>query len=178
MNYIHYICINFHLIHRYAYAMMLRPSKEWTMPVAHVLGFPRIGARHKLKVALESFWRSEIPESELLPVGRDLRDRHWQWQRDTGLDFVTVGDFAWYDPVLQTLAHLGCVPGRFGFDPRSLTLQQYFTLARGNAAQPAMEMTKWFDTNYHYLVPEWSAESSFDVGVKWLFDEIAQAAAL
>ncbi len=148
------------------------------MTVAHILGFPRSGARRELKVALESFWRSEIPESELLAVGRDLRGRHWQWQRDTGLDFVTVGDFAWYDPVLQTLAHLGCVPGRFGFDPRSLTLPQYFTLARGNAAQPAMEMTKWFDTNYHYLVPEWSAESSFDGGVKWLFDEIAQAAAL
>ncbi len=148
------------------------------MTVAHILGFPRIGARRELKVALEAFWRSEIPESELLAVGRDLRGRHWQWQRDTGLDFVTVGDFAWYDPVLQTLAHLGCVPARFGFDPRSLTLPQYFTLARGNAAQPAMEMTKWFDTNYHYLVPEWSAESSFGGGVKWLFDEIAQAAAL
>ncbi len=121
------------------------------MSIAHVLGFPRIGAKRELKVALEAFW---------------------------GLDFVTVGDFAWYDPVLQTLAHLGCVPGRFGFDPRSLTLQQYFTLARGNAAQPAMEMTKWFDTNYHYLVPEWSAESRFDGGVGWLFDEIAQAAGL
>jgi len=148
------------------------------MTVAHILGFPRIGARRELKVALEAFWRSEIPESELLAVGRDLRGRHWQWQRDAGLDFVTVGDFAWYDPVLQTLAHLGCVPGRFGFDPGSLTLPQYFTLARGNSAQPAMEMTKWFDTNYHYLVPEWSAESRFDGGVKWLFDEIAQAAAL
>src|SRR5260221_5470385 len=158
--------------------MMLHPSKEWTMTVAHILGFPRIGARRELKVALESFWRGEIPESELLAVGRDLRGRHWQWQRDTGLDFVTVGDFAWYDTVLQTLAHLGCVPGRFGFDPRSLTLQQYSTVARGSAAKPAMEMTKWFDTNYHYLVPEWSAESSFDGGVKWLFDEIAQAAAL
>src|SRR6266581_1844525 len=158
--------------------MIFHSSKEWTMTVAHILGFPRIGARRELKVALEAFWRSEIPEAELLAVGRDLRSRHWQWQRDAGLDFVTVGDFAWYDPVLQALAHLGCVPGRFGFDPRSLTLPQYFTLARGNAAQPAMEMTKWFDTNYHYLVPEWSAESSFDGGVKWLFDEIAQAAAL
>jgi len=148
------------------------------MSIAHVLGFPRIGAKRELKVALEAFWRGELPEAELLNVGRDLRAKHWQWQRDAGLDFVTVGDFAWYDPVLQTLAHLGCVPGRFGFDPRSLTLQQYFTLARGNAAQPAMEMTKWFDTNYHYLVPEWSAESRFDGGVGWLFDEIAQAAGL
>src|SRR5712692_1906017 len=158
--------------------MMLHPSKEWTMTVAHILGFPRIGAKRELKTALESFWRAELPEAELLNVGRDLRAKHWQRQRDTGLDFVTVGDFAWYDPVLQTLAHLGYVPGRFGFDPRSLTLQQYFTLARGNAAQPAMEMTKWFDTNYHYLVPEWSAESRFEGGVKWLFEDVTQAAGL
>src|SRR6266705_2538408 len=158
--------------------MIFHSSKEWTMTVAHILGFPRIGARRELKVALEAFWRSEIPEAELLAVGLDLRSRHWQWQRDAGLDFVTVGDFAWYAPVLQALAHLGCVPGRFGFDPRSLTLPQYFILARGNAAQAAMEMTKWFDTNYHYLVPEWSAGSRFDGGVTWLFDEIAQAAGL
>src|SRR5712692_7274438 len=137
--------------------MIFHSSKEWTMTVAHILGFPRIGARRELKVALEAFWRSEIPESELLAV---------------------VGDFAWYDPVLQTLAHLGCVPGRFGFDPRSITLPQYFTLARGNAAQPAMEMTKWFDTNYHYLVPEWSAESRFEGGVKWLFEDVTQAGEL
>src|SRR6267378_4494825 len=158
--------------------MIFHSSKEWTVTVAHILGFPRIGAKRELKTALESFWRGELPEAELLNVGRDLRGRHWQWQRDSGLDFVTVGDFAWYDPVLQTLAHLGCVPARFGFDPRSLTLPQYFTLARGSAAQPAMEMTKWFDTNYHYLVPEWSAESRFKGGVKWLYDEVTQAAEL
>jgi len=146
--------------------------------VTHILGFPRIGAKRELKTALESFWRGELPEAQLSAVGRELRARHWQRQRDSGLDFVTVGDFAWYDPVLQTLAHLGCVPTRFGFDPRSLTLPQYFTLARGNAAQPAMEMTKWFDTNYHYLVPEWSAESRFEGGVKWLYDEVTQAGEL
>ncbi len=148
------------------------------MAVTHILGFPRIGAKRELKTALESFWRGELREAQLSAVGRELRARHWQRQRDSGLDFVTVGDFAWYDPVLQTLAHLGCVPTRFGFDPRSLTLPQYFTLARGNTAQPAMEMTKWFDTNYHYLVPEWSAESRFEGGVKWLYDEVTQAGEL
>jgi len=158
--------------------MIFPSSKEWKMTVAHVLGFPRIGAKRELKTAVESFWRGELPEAELLNVGCDLRGKHWQWQRDAGLDFVTAGDFTWYDPVLQTLAHLGCVPDRFGFDPRALTLPQYFTLARGNAAQPAMEMTKWFDTNYHYLVPEWSAESRFEGGVKWLFDEVTQAGEL
>src|SRR6195256_422693 len=155
--------------------MIFHSSQEWTVTVAHILGFPRIGARRELKTALESFWRGELPESELLKVGRDLRGKHWQWQRDAGLDFVTVGDFAWYDTVLQTLAHLGCVPERFGFDPRALTLPDYFTLARGDANHPAMEMTKWFDTNYHYLVPEWSSDTRFDGGVEWLFEEVKQA---
>src|SRR3979411_3477233 len=103
------------------------------MALAHVPGFPRIGAHRELKLALDSYWRGELAEDALLAVGRELRARHWALQRDAGLDFVTVGDFAWYDSVLQTLAHLGCVPGRFGFDPRALTLPQYFTLARGDA---------------------------------------------
>ena len=141
--------------------MIFHSSKEWTVTVAHILGFPRIGAKRELKAALESFWRGELPESELLKVGRDRRCKHWQWQRDAGLDFVTVGDFAWYDSMLQTTAHLGCAPGRFGFDPRALTLPDYFTLARGDANHPAMEMTKWFDTNYHYIVPELTAEMEF-----------------
>src|SRR5712692_3865132 len=155
--------------------MMLYSSKEWSMTVAHILGFSRIGAKRELKLALEAFWRGEIPESELLAVGRDLRIRHWQSQRNAGLDLVTVGDFAWYDSVLQAVAHLGCAPGRFGFDPRTLTLPQYFTLARGDADHPAMELTKWFDTNYHYLVPEWRADTRFDGGVVWLFEEVAEA---
>src|SRR5882762_7639600 len=145
------------------------------MTVAHILGFPRIGVKRELKLALEAYWRGEIPEPELLAVGRELRKRHWQYQRDAGLDLVTVGDFAWYDSILQTLAHLGCVPGRFGFDPRTLTLPQYFTLARGDAHHPAMEMTKWFDTNYHYLVPEWNEDTRFEGGVDWLFQEVTEA---
>src|SRR6266700_3480861 len=145
------------------------------MTVAHILGFPRIGAKRELKLALEAYWRGEIPESDLSTVGRELRKRHWQCQRDAGLDLVTVGDFAWYDSVLQTLAHLGCIPGRFGFDPRALTLPQYFTLARGDADHPAMEMTKWFDTNYHYLVPEWNADTRFEGGVDWLLQEVKEA---
>ena len=117
------------------------------MSTAHILGFPRIGAKRELKYALEAFWRGELSQAQLLAVGRELRSQHWQWQRDAGLDLVTVGDFTWYDSVLDMAAHLGCVPERFGFDPAALTLPQYFALARGNADQPAMEMTKWFDTN-------------------------------
>ncbi|MEB0014321.1 5-methyltetrahydropteroyltriglutamate--homocysteine S-methyltransferase [Glaciimonas sp. Gout2] len=148
------------------------------MALAHVLGFPRIGAQRELKFAQESFWQGTTDETALRETGASLRARHWRSQADAGLDFVTVGDFAWYDQVLGTLALLGAIPKRFGFDPKQLKLAEYFTLARGDKQHFAMEMTKWFDTNYHYLVPEWSADSQFDGGVNWLFDEIAEAQAL
>ena len=147
------------------------------MTTAHILGFPRIGAQRETKFALEAFWRNEINESELLATGSRIRRQNWQWQQEAGLDYVTAGDFGWYDPMLGTIALLGCLPRRFGFDPAQLTLPQYFELARGNATQPALEMTKWFDSNYHYLVPELDAESRFDGGVDWFFDEIADAQA-
>ncbi|WP_288842858.1 5-methyltetrahydropteroyltriglutamate--homocysteine S-methyltransferase [uncultured Deefgea sp.] len=142
---------------------------------AHILGFPRIGAERELKFALEKFWRDEISEAELVKVGQTLRRRHWAWQSEADLDWVSVGDFAWYDQILNTAALLGCLPERFGFDPKRLSLSQYFALARGNAEQPALEMTKYFDTNYHYLVPELSSESTFDGGVEWFFHEIEDA---
>jgi 5-methyltetrahydropteroyltriglutamate--homocysteine methyltransferase len=145
------------------------------MARAHTLGFPRIGARRELKFALESFWRSDTDEAALQETGRALRERHWALQTQSGLDMVAVGDFAWYDHVLNTLALLGAVPARFGFDCAHLSLSQYFTLARGSREHFAMEMTKWFDTNYHYLVPEWTPEVRFDGGVDWLFEEIAEA---
>ncbi len=145
------------------------------MALAHTLGFPRIGAQRELKFALESFWRGDTSEAALQQTGRTLRARHWQAQADAGLDLVAVGDFAWYDQVLNTLALLGATPSRFGFDAKQLSLDDYFTLARGNAEHFAMEMSKWFDTNYHYLVPEWTADTRFDGGVDWLFDEIAEA---
>ncbi|TDN68882.1 5-methyltetrahydropteroyltriglutamate--homocysteine S-methyltransferase [Paraburkholderia sp. BL10I2N1] len=150
------------------------------MSTAHILGFPRIGAHRELKFALERYWR-EGPtadgERALRETGRALRAAHWRAQREAGLTFVTVGDFAWYDHVLTTLAHVGALPQRFGFDAAELTLAQYFTMARGTATQPAMEMTKWFDTNYHYLVPEYSASTCFGAGVSWLFDEVREAQA-
>ncbi|KGV75812.1 5-methyltetrahydropteroyltriglutamate--homocysteine S-methyltransferase [Burkholderia pseudomallei] len=151
------------------------------MTTAHILGFPRIGAQRELKFALERYWRdgaSADAERALVDTGRALRAEHWRIERDAGLNCVTVGDFAWYDHVLTTLAHVGGLPRRFGFDARALTLADYFAAARGNAAQPAMEMTKWFDTNYHYLVPEYSPATTFGPGVEWLFDEVREARAL
>ena len=145
------------------------------MSVAHILGYPRVGAQRELKFALEAYWRGAAPEAALAATGRELRARHWRIQRAAGLDFVTVGDFAWYDGVLQSLAHFGAAPRRFGFDPESLGLAEYFALARGTPDQPAMEMTKWFDTNYHYLVPEWGPGTRFDGGVAWLCEEIEEA---
>lgn len=148
------------------------------MALAHILGFPRIGAHRELKFAQESFWKGASDEAALRATGVMLRARHWQVQADAGLDFVTVGDFAWYDQILGTLALLGAIPSRFGFDAKQLSLSDYFTLARGSKQHFAMEMTKWFDTNYHYLVPEWTADVQFDGGVDWLHDEIAEARAL
>ncbi|GGP27679.1 5-methyltetrahydropteroyltriglutamate--homocysteine S-methyltransferase [Silvimonas amylolytica] len=145
------------------------------MTKAHVLGFPRIGAQRELKFAQEKFWRGDIDEAALTKTGADLRRTHWAWQREAGLDFVAAGDFAWYDQMLNTSVLLGAIPARFGFDAQKLTLKQYFELARGNAGQPALEMTKWFDTNYHYLVPELDAETRFDGGVDWFFYEVDEA---
>ena len=147
------------------------------MTVAHILGFPRIGAQRELKFSLESFWRQESTEADLRRVGADLRAHAWRQQAEAGLDMVTVGDFAWYDQVLNTLALLGATPSRFAATASQLSLTDYFTMARGDAGNFAMEMTKWFDTNYHYLVPEWTAETRFDGGVDWLFEEIAEARA-
>jgi len=148
------------------------------MARTHTLGFPRIGAHRELKFAQEAFWRGETPEPALRETGAALRSRHWQLQVDAGLATVAAGDFAWYDQMLGLTALLGALPKRFGLDAASLTLAQYYELARGNAAQPAMEMTKWFDTNYHYIVPELDAESTFDGGPSWFFDEIDEALAL
>ncbi len=148
------------------------------MTTAHTLGFPRIGAQRELKFAQESFWRGDITEATLRETGSDLRAHHWGLQKQAGLDFVSVGDFAWYDQVLNTLALLGALPTRFGFDAKKLSLADYYVAARGNPQHFAMEMTKWFDTNYHYLVPEWTADTSFDGGVDWLFEELAEAQAL
>jgi 5-methyltetrahydropteroyltriglutamate--homocysteine methyltransferase len=148
------------------------------MARTHISGFPRIGPQRELKFAQESFWRGETGEPELRGVARELRAGHWRLQRDAGLDFIAVGDFAYYDQMLTLSALLGALPERFGFDAATLSLAQYYELARGNAAQPAMEMTKWFDTNYHYLVPELGPHTSFDGGVDWLFDELDEALTL
>jgi len=144
--------------------------------IAHNLGYPRIGARRELKFALEAYWRGEIGAAELQIRGAKLREENWRAQRDAGLDLVPVGDFAWYDQVLNTTALVGAVPARFKFG--RVDLPAYFTLARGADRQPALEMTKWFDTNYHYLVPEFDGETRLRLDASWLIDEVREAQAL
>ncbi|MBI3526410.1 MAG: 5-methyltetrahydropteroyltriglutamate--homocysteine S-methyltransferase [Betaproteobacteria bacterium] len=145
------------------------------MGTTHILGYPRIGPGREIKFALEAFWRGEADESYLQGVGRGLRARNWDKQSEAGLRFLGAGDFAFYDQVLNMAALLGCPPRRFGFDTDRLSLKDYFALARGSADQPAMEMTKWFDTNYHYLVPELDPLTRFGGGPDWYFDQIREA---
>lgn len=151
------------------------------MSVAHNLGFPRIGARRELKQALEAYWRGDTDANALLETGRALRIRHWQVQARAGIDLVPVGDFAWYDHVLETSALLGVVPARFGASGDHVELDTYFRMARGRARQDdsfathACEMTKWFDTNYHYLVPELVADQQFRIASDQLFEHVAEA---
>jgi 5-methyltetrahydropteroyltriglutamate--homocysteine methyltransferase len=151
------------------------------MALAHNLGFPRIGRDRELKKALEAFWSGKIEQDALLQAGRELRATHWQLQTDAGLELVPVGDFAWYDQVLTHSLMVGAVPERFG-TPDTADLDTLFRMARGvsrNGAQTfACEMTKWFDTNYHYLVPEFSHGQSFSLQWTQLFDEVDEARAL
>jgi len=143
--------------------------------VVHTLGFPRIGAKRELKKALESFWKGDISEAELERTGSELRSRHWQIQADAGLDYVAVGDFSYYDQMLDTTAMVGAIPQRFGFSGDAVGFSTYFAMARGSDAAPAMEMTKWFDTNYHYIVPEFEATTSFALRSSKLIDETREA---
>jgi len=187
----------FRLNHSGVLSMMAPDSfkKAFHMIRSHILGFPRMGAQRQLKFALERHWRGEIDAAELESVGAQLREQHWALQRDAGLDVVTVGDFAFYDQVANHIQLFGCEPARFGFTGSESELARYFTLARGVAAehahdahcgcgqanggaQAALEMTKWFDTNYHYLVPEFDASTTFALAADRLLAEVAQAQGL
>ncbi|WP_049621127.1 5-methyltetrahydropteroyltriglutamate--homocysteine S-methyltransferase [Frateuria defendens] len=124
------------------------------------LGFPRIGRRRELKRALETYWR-DGERQPLLDTARTLRERHWRLAREAGLDTVPVNDFSLYDHVLDTAVLFDAVPDRYRPLLEADPLAGYFAMARGNAELPALEMTKWFDTNYHYLVPELHAGQRF-----------------
>ena len=132
----------------------------------HILGFPAIGKKRELKQALESFWKGDLSAASLLETGNELKKRHWQVQKDSGLDVVATGDFSLYDRMLDITCMLGAVPPRFAPCLGDSPLDRYFSLARGDVKRniPALEMTKWFDTNYHYLVPEIDANEPWSSG--------------
>ncbi|WP_110692279.1 5-methyltetrahydropteroyltriglutamate--homocysteine S-methyltransferase [Salinicola halophyticus] len=147
--------------------------------LAHTLGYPRIGAHRELKKAVEAYWKGELDRDGLELEGASLRKIHWQQQIDAGLDLVTVGDFAFYDQVLNVSVLVGAVPPRFGSVEGEVDLDTSFRMARGRApsGEPAAacEMTKYFDTNYHYLVPELHEGQTFRIASERLFDEVAEA---
>lgn len=159
------------------------------MALAHNLGFPRIGRDRELKKAVEAYWKGELDEAGLRAVGRELRAAHWQLQKDAGIELLPVGDFAWYDQVLSHSLMFGVIPERFHQHGGKPSLDTLFGMARGVSkntccggahAQPllAQELTKWFDTNYHYLVPEFSADQQFSLSWEQLFEEVEEGKAL
>jgi 5-methyltetrahydropteroyltriglutamate--homocysteine methyltransferase len=146
---------------------------------AHILGYPRIGAKRELKFALESFWRKEAPSEHLQDTAKTLRAEHWQKQQEAGLTFITSNDFSLYDHMLDHSVLFGAQPKRFNKKPfgevNTSPENSYFALARGNLEQPAMEMTKWFDTNYHYIVPELASDTQFSINVHDFLSQLDEA---
>jgi 5-methyltetrahydropteroyltriglutamate--homocysteine methyltransferase len=151
------------------------------MTTAHCLGFPRIGRDREMKKAVEAYWRKEISQTQLVEMGHAVKKQNWETQKAAGLDWVTVGDFSWYDHVLDTAMMLGVVPQRFGAKDKANEIDTFFRMARGRAPvgedAPALEMTKWFDTNYHYMVPELTADQTFSLFSEKLFYEVDEARA-
>ncbi|MCS7020430.1 MAG: 5-methyltetrahydropteroyltriglutamate--homocysteine S-methyltransferase [Gemmataceae bacterium] len=149
------------------------------MTLATNLGFPRIGRQRELKKALEQYWTAKISGEQLLETARQLRRTHWQLQREAGLDIVPCNDFSLYDHVLDTAVMVGAIPQRFADIPDEL--ERYFAMARGGKSyngRPgplALEMTKWFDTNYHYLVPELTSDQTFRLSSTKPVDEFLEA---
>ena len=141
-----------------------------------VLGYPRIGEKRELKKAIENYWKKSISSEELLETAKQLRMKNWMLQSDYGIDLISSNDFSLYDQMLDMCITLGCIPERF-FGIKGL--DQYFAMARGlqneNVDVTAMEMTKWFDTNYHYIVPEFTKDQSFNLNGEKILQEIREA---
>ncbi|XP_030440583.1 5-methyltetrahydropteroyltriglutamate--homocysteine methyltransferase-like [Syzygium oleosum] len=121
---------------------------------SHVVGYPRIGPKRELKFALESFWDGKSTAKDLQKVGADLRSSIWKQMAAAGIEYIPSNTFSYYDQVLDATEMFGAVPARYGWDGGEIRFDVYFLMARGNASVPAMEMIKWFDTNYRYIVPE------------------------
>lgn len=138
----------------------------------YVIGFPRIGEKRELKKVLEQYWSKQTDFNEVKYVASQLKKRHWNYQKDAKIDFIASNDFSYYDNILDTTILLGAIPQRF----QNLKDEElYFAMARGNETSVAMEMTKWFNTNYHYIVPEISKDTKFTLNSKKVIEEYKEA---
>lgn len=138
----------------------------------YVIGFPRIGEKRELKKVLEDYWAKKVDFSEVKYVAENLRKRHWTYQKEAKIDFIASNDFSLYDNMLDSSILLGAIPQRF---QHLKDEEQYFAMARGNQDCVAMEMTKWFNTNYHYIVPEISKDTTFKLNSKKVIEEYKEA---
>ncbi|GMP98359.1 hypothetical protein CsSME_00046283 [Camellia sinensis var. sinensis] len=145
---------------------------------SHIVGYPRMGPKRELKFALESFWDKKSSAEDLKKVAADLRSSIWKQMASAGIKYIPSNTFSYYDQVLDTTAMLGAVPPRYGWTGGEIGFDTYFSMARGNASVPAMEMTKWFDTNYHFIVPELGPEIKFSYASHKAVDEYKEAKAL
>ena len=159
------------------------------MVLATNLGFPRVGVKRELKLALEAYWAGKQTAEQLAATARELRARHWKIQKDAGLSHIPSNDFSYYDHMLDTIQWTGATPASYG---KAADLHTYFAMARGHqgdtccAGHPAggttdaqaLEMTKWYDTNYHYIVPVFEAAQDFHLASTKPVDEFLEAKAL
>ena len=145
--------------------------------LTHLLGFPRIGSQRELKRSLESYWAGKISEAEFKETANTLKIDNWKTIAESGIDLIPTGDYALYDHILDTTSLLGLIPPRFS---HKSGLDRYFSMARGNAKEglAAMEMTKWFDTNYHFIVPEFSHDQKVELNYDQLLEDVLQAKSL
>ncbi|HEY0245112.1 MAG TPA: 5-methyltetrahydropteroyltriglutamate--homocysteine S-methyltransferase, partial [Mucilaginibacter sp.] len=147
------------------------------------LGYPRVGAHRELKKASEQYWAGKISRTELLSAARQIREQNWKLQQDAGIDLIPCNDFSFYDLVLDTSLMLGVIPQRYNpvltQNKDNSEIDLYFAMARGYQKDDlditAMEMTKWFDTNYHYIVPEFTANQQFKLFSDKVFEEFSLA---
>ena len=138
----------------------------------YVIGFPRIGEKRELKKVLEKYWSKQTDFNEVKFVAESLKKRHWNYQKEAKIEFISSNDFSYYDNMLDTSILLGAIPKRF----ENLKDEElYFAMARGNDSCVAMEMTKWFNTNYHYIVPEISKNTTFRLNSKKVIEEYKEA---
>lgn len=145
---------------------------------SHIVGYPRMGPKRELKFALESFWDGKSAAEDLKKVSADLRSSIWKQMSDAGIKYIPSNTFSYYDQMLDTTAMLGAVPSRYNWTGGEIEFSTYFSMARGNASVPAMEMTKWFDTNYHFIVPELGPDVNFSYASHKAVDEYKEAKAL